>query len=130
MNSKRNITLLALSFVLAFGFLSACNLQSQPGTQANQPGLVYTAAAQTVAAQLTLAAAGTPIVVATQTPIVLQPSATQPLPPPATAAPTNIVIPTTQAPPPPTAIPVPCDRASFDKDVTYPDDTEVAAGAT
>jgi hypothetical protein len=128
MKTKRNTALLVLSLALAFVLLSACNYQS-PSTQANQPGLVYTAAAQTVSAQLTLAAAGTPIVVATQTPqVVVQPSATQQVPPTATVTsfPTNTVVPATQVP---TAIPVPCDRASFDKDVTYPDDTEVAAGS-
>jgi hypothetical protein len=89
-----------------------------------------------VAAQLTLAAAGTPIVVATQTPpVVVQPSATQPVatqlsPATATNIPTNTSVPPTPIPPSPTNIPVPCDRATFVKDVTYPDDTEVATGAT
>jgi hypothetical protein len=137
MNSKKNTALLAFILVLAFGLLSACNFQSQADpNQADQPGLVYTAAAQTVAAQLTLAAAGTPIVPATLTPqVVVQPSATQPVPTqlsPATATniPTNTTVPPTQIPPAPTNIPVPCDRASFVKDVSYPDDTEVLAGTS
>jgi hypothetical protein len=39
-------------------------------------------------------------------------------------------VPPTPAPPTATPIPIPCDRATFVKDVTYPDNTEVPAGTS
>lgn len=117
-------------FAGALLLLTACNF---PGVSA-QPtsgGLVYTAAAQTVVAQQTQAALGTPIVL----PSATSPAATStspvvvvtntPLPPTNTPLPTNTPIPPTA-----TATPIPCDRGSFVKDVTIPDDTEITTGAT
>jgi hypothetical protein len=118
--------------------LSACNMpggETPPPT--NQPGLIYTAAHQTVAAEMTQAAQRvTPTPQATLGPTdapVVNPvntatqeaTSTNTPPPPATqAGPTN-------TPPPPTATPIPCDRASFVvKGETYKDGTEVVAGTS
>jgi hypothetical protein len=110
--------------------------------------LIYTAAAQTVAANLTQAASGqfTPQPPSTQAPVIDLPPATatsqpatqqpatqqpQPEQPTATSVPpTSLPLPTaTQAPP--TATAVPCDRASFvASGETYKDGTEVIAGTT
>jgi hypothetical protein len=53
---------------------------------------------------------------------------------PPTAVPTNTPLPTqvppTPIPPTNTPIPIPCDRGSFVKDVTYADNSEVPAGTT
>lgn len=101
-----------------------------PATQ--NPNLIYTAAAQTVSVQLTQGAIGTPIVVPSQTPGgVVQPTATQQgAQPTYTPLPTYTQYPTaTHIPPTATPIPIPCDRVSFVKDVTYPDNTEVAEGS-
>ena len=127
---------LALLLLLAAS-LAACNLARETQPTAN-PQFERTAAAITVAAQLTQAASGGGSLFPTNTPPApVQPSATlmptQPVVLP-TLNPTN-----TQAPPqptntlqPPTATTAvtPCDRASFVKDVTYPDDSEVSVGTT
>lgn len=115
--------------VMIFGLLclltiSACNrpARSTPTAQSGAD-LVYTAAAQTVEAQLTRAAAGQS---PTATPVPPIPSET-PAPttaPPATPAPTQ---PQDQTP---TATEVPCDRAAFVEDVTIPDGTVIQPGAT
>ena len=128
MFSKRNI-LLGLVTLLTILALAGCNLpQNQNAGPTTDPNALYTQAAMTVAAQLTQNAAGTQVVV---------PSATLPpsWPTHTVAAPT--AVPPTPAPPtstslPPTAttVPIPCDRASFVQDVTFPDNTEVAAGTT
>lgn len=114
--------------------LAACNMPvASPPTQQG-PEALYTAAAQTVAVQLTQAAAGTQPVIVTVTLLPGgQPTNTQ-APAEATntiSAPTALPAATnTPVPPTATSIPIPCDRGSFVSDVTYPDDTEVAAGAT
>jgi hypothetical protein len=104
--------------------LAACNLPSAGTPAPDSPSLLYTAAAETVSAQLTQAppatqAAGLP----TATLGVVVPTNT--LAPSPTLQPTN-----TQVPPTATQIPVPCDRASFVSDVSYPDNAEVAQGAS
>ena len=114
--------------------LTACNF---PGTSAQPtigPDLIYTAAAQTLTAQQTQAAEGTPIILPSATtgeaaatptsPVVILPTNT-PLPPTNTPLPTN-----TSVPPTATPIPIPCDRAQFVKDLSVPDNTEIAAGTT
>ncbi len=115
---------LALLVILSL-LLSACNLPATrtPGTI--DPNLIYTAAAQTVSAQLTQSANEIP---ATPTaPPIQPPTATQPAvvptntPPP--PAPTH-----TPAPPTATSVAIPCNRAEFVKDVTIPDGTEMAPG--
>jgi hypothetical protein len=111
--------------LLALLGLSACNYPNATPT-ADTSGLLYTAAAQTVQVQLTQAASGnfTPLPQVTITP----------LPPTDTGqpAPTNTSQPpsATSAPATGTVESIPCDRASFVEDVTYPDNSEVAAGST
>ena len=123
--SKKKYLLNLLVLALLFS-LSACNLLS--GTQAVQTGpeLAYTSVAQTVEAQLTQVAIATQMVVPTQTPVPVLPTAT------ATLQATNTPLPPTVTPVPPTAtsIPIPCDRASFVEDVTYSDNKEVDGGTT
>ncbi|MBN2149314.1 MAG: hypothetical protein JW726_18140 [Anaerolineales bacterium] len=127
-------SLIILAVLLAMILLSACNLpQGQPSTTSD-PNALYTQAAMTVQAQLTQNAVGTPVVMQpTQTAIINQPTQAVNTP----VLPTNTGVPPTQAPPPatpvpPTAtlVPVPCDRVAFVEDVTFPDNSEVAAGTT
>ncbi len=112
--------------------LTACNFPGNPSQPTISPDLIYTAAAQTLTAQQTQAAQGTPIILpsatspaATATAPVVVAATNTPLPP------TNTPIPTsTPIPPTPTATPIPCDRGQFVKDITVPDDTEITAGST
>jgi hypothetical protein len=126
--------------------LSGCNLQSASTPAPSDPSLIYTAAAQTVAANLTQVASGqfTPQPPATQAPIdspaatatspvQVQPTQSEVQP----AQPTATAVLTTQPPAPiatqapPTATAIPCDRASFvTAGETYKDGTEVVAGQT
>jgi hypothetical protein len=92
---------------------------TQPG-----PEVAYTSVAQTVEAQLTQVAIATELVAPTQTPVPVLPTAT-PLPTSTPLPPTA-----TQVPPTVTPIPIPCDRATFVEDVSYPDNTEVTGGTT
>lgn len=88
--------------------LSACNLPR--AGKATPTDSVMTVAAKTVSAQLTaLASPVTGTAPATNTPI-----------PTATRAPA-----TATQPPPPTAVYIPCDRATFVADITFPDGTNV-----
>ncbi len=132
MKSSMKFAFVVLSLFLAVSVLSACSLRNQatPTTEQN-PGLIYTAAAQTVAAQLTQAAVGTPVVFPSATAAQVQPSPTAQVvvvQPSATQIPTNTPVPPTPVPPTPTQVPVPCDRASFVKDVSYVDDSVIAPG--
>jgi len=113
--SKRRMSILAI-MVLAAMLLGACNFPNSEPT----PDAFATGIALTVAAQLTNAAV---------------PVATTPAPPPATSTqppptepPPTPVPPTATLPPSPT--PGCLDKASFITDVTIPDDTNLAAGAT
>ncbi len=89
-------------------------------------GLIYTAAAETVQAQLTQVSEPPATAAPTPTGALADTPAAQPSPTlsQATAAPPTA----TNVPPSPT--PIPCDRAKFVKDVTYVDDSEVAPGAS
>ena len=124
----------------ALFLLTACNFPGNSTQPTLSPDLIYTAAAQTLTAQETQAAQGTPIILPSPTsggaeasptsPVVILPTNTA-LPPTNTAVPTNTPLPTnTPIPPTATPIPIPCDRAQFVKDVTVPDNTEIATGAT
>lgn len=124
----------------ALFLLTACNFPGSSIQPTLSPELIYTAAAQTLTAQQTQAAEGTPIVLPSPTsggaaasptsPVVILPTNTS-LPPTNTAVPTNTPLPTnTPIPPTATQIPIPCDRAQFAKDVTVPDNTEIATGST
>lgn len=111
--------------------LTACNFPGSSAQSTIGPEVIYTAAAQTLTAQQTQAALGTPIVLPSSTsPVVILPTGTS-LAPTDTPVPTNTSLPTaTSVPPTATEIPIPCDRGQFVKDVTVPDNTEIAAGAT
>jgi len=111
--------------------LTACNFPGTSSQPTTGPEVIYTAAAQTLIAQQTQAALGTPVVFPSATsPVVILPTNTS-LPPTNTPIPTNTPLPTaTPVPPTPTEIPIPCDQAQFVKDVTVPDNTEITAGAT
>ena len=110
----RIISILSIAVLM----ISACNLPSNAATQdPNDPNVVFTAAALTVQAQLTQVA----------------PFNTPTLPPP---QPTNTAITIPTAGPvlatitpniPPTAV---CDQATFVNDVTIPDGTATAPGAS
>ena len=124
---------LAALFVVALCVVAIIvgRLFLQPGPEATQnPDLIYTAAAQTVEAQLTQTSGSGVDTVPTSTGMVLLPTATVAVQPTNTPVPTNTPLPT--APPPPTAtvVAIPCDRATFVKDITYPDNTEVPVGTT
>jgi hypothetical protein len=134
---RRFKTTLALFGLLAFGIsLSACNM---PGRRTPTPSgfeMINTAAARTVAAQLTeisrppagtaaptgLAIAGTPAATANANPT--QPGLGNP-----TELSSRALVFTSV--PQPTAAPQAgaCDRAKFVKDVTVPDDTQMQPGA-
>jgi hypothetical protein len=111
-------------FMIAALILSACNLPTnQAATE--DPNVVFTAAAQTVEAQLTQSAGG-----GAQTQPQGQASPTS-IPPTQAAASPTPVPPPTQPPPPPTPSPTPiCDLAMFIKDVTIPDGTVLNPGET
>lgn len=125
--SSRLYTSLAL-ICAAVLLLSACNMPvGERGAATQNPGLVQTAAAETVAALQTSIAQVTPP--ATEVPPTRAP--TQALPPTADVR-TNTPIPSltpagnnSNA----TAVPTPCDRAEFVDDVTVPDGTIYAPNA-
>mgnify|MGYP005832338215 CR=1 FL=1 len=127
-----------IALFLATLWLSAlaCNLPFGGVPTAPAPEVVWTYAAQTVVAQLTLNALGT-LPVGTPIPSEIVPTAPVEtvLPSPTeTATPTDTPSPSpspTMTPLPtftPTSTPIPCDRASFVKDVTYPDNSQVPPG--
>jgi hypothetical protein len=124
-----------VSLIILFLALTACGLPTQfTPTPVN---FIQTAAAGTVIAQLTAAAPTTGVgAAATATPqaIATEPLATFfPATATATLAPlaTNTLSPVNTPPPANTQAPtIPCDRATFVEDITYPDNTEVAIGST
>lgn len=117
------------SILLGLLFFSACNMPSRATPTASGVDLINTAAAQTVTARLTQAA-GPPPTGAGITPV---PGGETPLP--TTEVTGNTPVPTATNPPAATAVPasptaVPCDKVKFVKDITYPDNSEVAAGSS
>jgi hypothetical protein len=112
--------------------LTACNFPGNSAQPTNDLAPVYTAAAQTLVAQQTQAAQGTPIILPSQTEAA--PTSTSQvviLPTNTSLPPTNTALPTaTSVPPTATQIPIPCDRAQFVTDVSVPDDTSIGAGTT
>lgn len=126
MPTRKFLTLLMLCAGLLL--LAACNLPAEGASGQGEPNLIYTAAAQTVAAQLTQS------VVDVLKPTVMPPAATATQPAPTatrasvtpasqdpTAAPTSTRL-------SPTAAPAPCNQVAFIKDVNYPDGTAVDPG--
>jgi Ig-like domain from next to BRCA1 gene len=104
---------LAVLIIMALA-LGACNLPNRSATPTlSEAGAIFTAAAQTVQAQLTQ---------------VSQPLPTGPgyTPPPGTSAP-PVMTPTPGGGTPTSKA---CDRANFVKDVTIPDNSRLAPGAT
>ena len=121
--------------------LTACNFPGTAPEPTVGPDMIYTAAAQTLAttlsAQETKIAQGTPVILPSSTLVVQLVTVTPSMVTITPAQPTNTLIPTntplpTNTPIPPTAtpVPIPCDRASFVKDVTVPDSTQIASGST
>ncbi len=112
-NHRKSTYLLAIMVLIGMG-LSGCNF---PGAQAT-PDMFATSAALTVSAQLTQVSDTTTDV----PPTTPAPPAIATTPAPPSSTPTNTVIPsitpTTKA----------CDRASFIKDMTIPDGTELDPG--
>ena len=103
--------------------LAACNFPTASSGQPPGPELILTYAAQTVEAQLTADASG---LQPTFTPGGLLPTPApsggetpEPTPQPGS---TDVAVEETSTPE------VPCDRASFEGDVNYPDNTEVDPG--
>ena len=121
-----------LFFVVGVMFLlAACNFPGGSEEPTMSPDMIYTAAAQTLTAQETQAALGTPIALPSATSTTLPFVTLTPSQPTNTPIPTNTPLPTnTPIPPTATPIPIPCDRAAFVKDVSVPDNTEIAAGST
>lgn len=111
-NSKHLlVSILIVSAIL----LGACNMPNgESATDSDATTIAATSAAIFTRAAETAAVTGIPTAT----------TASQ-----ATALPTNTLVPTL---PPPTATntPIPCNRASFVKDVTYADNSEIPAGVT
>lgn len=120
--------------LLALLLLGGCMLvPRQPGSSGSDPQAVFTSAAQTVVAQVTLSAGETAVAqltqmaaspTATQAPQEPTPTPTLPATPEPTATQTSpppTPVPATPTSPPPT--PIPCDLAQFIQDVSIPDGT-------
>jgi len=123
MFSPRNIKLLVILLCLAFAIL-ACNLPEKAPSPTDDPGLVYTVAAQTLEAQMTQIAGDNPI--PTQAPPTEQPpiAVTN-----TSSSPTETpVLATKTSNPTRTATQIPCDEIEFVKDVTIADGEEIPAG--
>ncbi len=132
----------ALVLIFSVLVLSACNMPNSATPTSESPNLIYTAAAQTVIAQITQIASNVtqpaptqpgetpqvPASTSTQTQPAQQPTNT-PVPPTA-IPPTNTPVPPTATPKPVTATPVPCNQMEFVKDVNYPDGTQLDPGTT
>jgi len=116
--------------ILGFTLLAACT-PVLVGVTTQSPELLYTQAAATIGVQMTLQAGETAAAQLTQIALLptntetsVLPTATQE---PPTATPTQA--PPTPTSPPPTKTPVPCNLASFVKDVSIPDGTEFEPNA-
>ncbi len=112
------------SLILLMLLLASCNLPTNQNEQ-NNPNAVFTAAAQTVQAQLTQSAlVSTPTIAApADTPTSASALATD------TPAPGTTEVLATNAPQPITPSPTPvCDMAEFIADVTIPDGTNLNPG--
>lgn len=114
----RRIVIAVLSVAL-IALLSACNMPGRGAPTESGVGVIYTAAARTVEAQLT-ELSRPPV-----TPVGLTPL--PPTIPGGTSSPASTAVPATAGP---TSAASACDRAEFVEDVTVPDNTQVAPGAT
>ena len=133
--------------ILASLALAACNGFLPDGPEPEDTGALYTQAAETVVARLTLDAGQTAIAKLTEiasgedsTPPTASPTMPVESPPPATATPTATPPPTPTDTPTPvptntptptiTPTPIPCDWASFVRDVQISDGNTIKAGTT
>jgi len=127
---KKPVLLIGLALLV----ICACNLPGLAKPTEEGASAIYTAAAQTVAAQLTQVSQPPATQVFTlptgAVPTFAPPTPIQALPTtaPPTATPSATLPPPTATQPSPTAIPLPCDRIKFVKDVTIPDNTVMAPG--
>ncbi len=118
----RRIRIISVS-VLFLALLSSCNMPRRDAQSTPSGAALYTAAAQTVAAQLLQST----LFPATATQLANPTEATMAPPvPTATEIPPTV----TNTAVPPTPTPLPCDRVRFVKDITYPDNSVVDPGAT
>jgi hypothetical protein len=113
----KDARILSLLTVIAF-ILAACNLPSSAVTPTAESNAVFTAAALTVQAQLTrslptgpFSTPTLPLSVATNTPLSIP------------------TLPAATVPPAASATPV-CDQAQFVRDITIPDGSQIAPGAS
>lgn len=124
---RKSVLLLSLALLVVL----SCNLPGVATPTEEGASAIYTAAAQTVIAQVTQISQ--PPVSPLPSPSALAPT----FPPPTLVVPTQAP-PTNTAPPPtpaptntavPTSIPAACDAVKFVRDVTVPDNTEFVPGA-
>ncbi len=120
MKSYRILSMMIVTVLV----LSACNLPAAEPTEQANPNAVFTAAAETVVAQLTQSALLNPT---SAPPTVAPPTNTSAPAAAATNTPQSLPVATSQ----PVAAPTTgCDAAQFVTDVSIPDGTQFAAGAT
>ena len=116
-------TCLLASLAIGLVLLTACNFPRAEGTAVSGPDLVLTFAAETVQAQLTLAATGVQP--------ALTPGFSGNIATPSPPGDTPTTSPdTTETPEPTNGTPAAevCDRGDFVRDITYPDNTTVDPG--
>ena len=114
-----NRTLLPLAALAVL--LSSCNLPQENYQEENRPGALYTQAAQTMAVQFTGSGIGGPS--PTGSPGTPSPQETSP-----TKATETFVIPSFTPADDPNQTSLPCDQVRFIKDVTIPDEMDLAPG--
>lgn len=112
-----------ISVIIAL-LASACNMPANPPPTQSGPNLVFTAAAQTVEAQLTQNAL---LVTSTPAPATPLPTATDAPLPDSAATPPPALVPETATPSGSDS--TPCDAARFIADITVPDGTPYSPGA-
>lgn len=123
---KKPILLLGLALLV----LLSCNMPGIATPTESGASALYTAAAQTVIAQVTQVSQ--PPVTPATTGVVPTFAPPTPLPPtgmPSPTAPPPTSLPGATATFVPTSIPRPCDAVVFVKDITVPDDTQFSPGA-
>lgn len=120
--SRKTAEKLAYVGVILSLFISACNMPRGTSTPMGSTGAVYTAAAQTVSAQLTKAAGGDLEPIDTPSPDQTAISTGTPFSTPTPESTTPVSGTTTPA------TEAACDRMSFIKDVNYPDGTDLLPG--
>jgi hypothetical protein len=126
MRKNKNLYMIfGLILVLAAVQL-ACNMPNDATPTSESPGLIHTIAAQTVEAQLTQQAGG---LLPTQTGATPAPTNTQASFPTSTqGSPSSTAEPTSMFTATPTKTSVPCNKLTFVKDITIPDNTDIEPG--